>query len=387
MTYWYSTLFEAPVTWIDRDSLFANLKSEASAFTEQYPKTLTPPEEVALSHWYQSRDGQEQLSALFQAFWAKVEPITPFAMPAHDARHALYKVPATAIEYIQAEHVEGYGRLGVFGALFHDYGRWAEERLCGMPQKGLLHSRLSFVLARELMTEFDIPSAAKAQMLHAALQHTTGATEIDSMPTKVTVAADRDQLYGAEIVLRLFHHASEGGSLQSVYGDSVSDSVLSRLMVFVRHRLPGPLFSMPEQVKQLYDDLVTFILLAEGEDFTQRFSPALQSGTSAKQLYQRWEAAESIRPSATDPFVALQDLLQARHIAPGGQFLENALAKLSTVDSDKQQDLASALVWINRRRQEEDLRQVDALQHILAAQASDGVLHTIISKLLENPAC
>lgn len=89
-----------------------------------------------LDAWYESGEGQVVLLDLFGRLWAKMEDISQWAMPAHDRRHPMYKVPASSIEYIQAERVRGYERVGVFGALLHNQGRWAEERIFVGPRRG-----------------------------------------------------------------------------------------------------------------------------------------------------------------------------------------------------------------------------------------------------------
>lgn len=103
------------------------------------------------------------------ALWKQMAIIALKAQPAHDARHAMYKVPAAALAYIHSERVEGWERVGV-------------------------------------LEPFDMPTRVKQHILLSALRRTAGADATDPMALKITVSADRDQLYGPEFALRIVHH-------------------------------------------------------------------------------------------------------------------------------------------------------------------------------------
>ncbi|MFP3553208.1 hypothetical protein SB861_21200 [Paraburkholderia sp. SIMBA_049] len=343
----------------------------------------------ALHLWYHSRDGQETLTAAFDRAWSEMTALAPWAMPAHDARHALFKVPATALEYVHAERIDGFERVGVLGAVMHDYGRWAEERIFGCPGPGLVHARLSFLLAHELLADFDMPLEIRAQILHAVLHHTSGGGHSDSMTTKLTVSADRDQLYGPEIVLRLMHHPVVGNNGSSVYGEKLGRPVLDRLMTFSRQRLPGPLFSRQQHVDDLHTILDTFVLMAEPRELSEhRF--ALERGVIAGSpprvnfnWANEWERAAALRPSAiADPEDAMATLLRASHVAPSAAYHAEALAKVNAVPPDRAAVLAGALTWINEQRIEQDNRQAKALRDILATELKDDFLVRVINVVL-----
>jgi len=390
MSSWYERLFGRPVTPELRSALHATAKEAAQRLSAQYPKVVPPARRALLDTWYFSNEGQETLIAVFHRAWAQMSALAPQAMPAHDARHALYKVPATALEYVRAEGVGGFERVGILSAALHDYGRWAEERVFGAPGPGVIHARFSFLLAQELLANFEMPLDIRSQILQAVLQHTSGADESDSMPTKLTVSADRDQLYGPEIVLRLMHHPVVDGNGSSVYGEKPGRCVLDRLIGFSRRRLPGPLFSRQGHMDELHAILDTFILMAEpSERSAQRF--ALErgaiAGSPARANFNwahEWERAFSIRPPATDPQEALAQLLQARHVAPSRHYLAQALGKVDSVPSDRAAPLAGGLTWINQQRIRQDERQARALREIRAEFQDDAFLVRVVDAVAEG---
>lgn len=390
MSSWYQRLFACPITPYFRSALHATAKEAARAFVARNPREVLRGRRETLDAWYFGAEGQQTLSAVFQSAWSQMTALAPWAMPAHDARHALFKVPASAIEYVQAEGVDGFERIGVLGAVLHDYGRWAEERVFGFPGPGVIHARLSFLLAQELLADFDMPAEIRSQILHAVLQHTSGADDTDSMPTKLTVSADRDQLYGPEIVLRLMHHPVVDGSCSSVYGEKPGQAILDRLLFFSRRRLPGPLFSRQAHVDELHAILDTFVLMAEPKALSSRrfaFEQGLEEGSPGRPNFdwaREWERAAALRPSASDPKEALASLLQARHLAPGEHHLAQALAKVESTAPDAAPLLAGALTWINQKRIAQDQRQSGALVELRAKLDGDAFLIRVIDTVLEG---
>ena len=382
MQTWFSRLLVDDISEEFRTNLPELAKAEAKAYDSETPKEITDSaERTELDSWYHSETGQATLVAVFERVWQQMSGIAPWAMPAHDARHAIYKVPATALEYVRAEAVPGYERIGVLGALLHDHGRWAEERVFGQPGMGAIHSRLSFLLTRELLSEFDLPSGIASQITHAVLQHTKGADEKDVMPTKLTVTADRDQLYGPEIVLRLMHHSVNAeGDMGSVFGERPGRPVLDRLMSFCAIRLPGPLFSRQTHVDELHRILRDFVLMAEPASRSEvRLRCDEKNMTGRKALgggdwASLWEAAQAMRPVAHDPKAALRTLLIAPQTAPDHGHLETAIAKLDTVPEDCVETLAGALVWVNEQRIRQDERQVRALREIAVEYSDDRLM-------------
>jgi hypothetical protein len=306
-------------------------------------------------------------------------------------------VPATSLEYIRSEQIAGFERIGILGALLHDHGRWAEERVFGEPGMSVIHARLSFLLARELLAEFDLPEGIRRQVLHAVLQHTTGADETDVMPTKLTVSPDRDQLYGPEAVLRLLHHiVPADGDMGSVFGEKPGRSVLDRLTSYCCIRLPGPLFSRQAHVDELYSILLTFILMAEPAARSEvRFQREDKNMNGRKALGGRewrsaWETAAAIRPVAGDPKAALRTLLSAPQTAPNVAHLEEAIGKLDALPEDCAETLAGALVWVNQQRMQQDERQIRALNELVVEYPDDRLIVAVARELTiglaEKPA-
>jgi hypothetical protein len=390
MQTWFSRLLVDDITDEFRAALPDLAKAEARAFIESHPKEITDAAERAeLDRWYHSEEGQATLLALFDRVWKQMTSLAPWAMPAHDARHAMYKVPATSLEYLRSEALAGYERVGVFGALLHDHGRWAEERVFGAPGMSVIHARLSFLLTRELLAEFDLPAGIATQIAHAVLQHTTGADAGDVMPTKLTVSPDRDQLYGPEVVLRLMHHTiPPDGDMGTVFGEKPGRSVLDRLTSFCCIRLPGPLFSRQAHVDELYGILLNFILMAEPAHRSEvRFAREDKNMHGKQALGGRdwrsaWEAAAAMRPVASDPKAALRTLLTAKQAAPDVGHLEDAIAKLDTVPEECVETLAGALVWINQQRIAQDVRQLQALEEIAREYSEDRFVVAVARALI-----
>lgn len=379
---WFTTFFRHPVSDDLRRTLADRVKAEARAF-QLTPLSAT--ERDRLDTWYWSRTGQETLTALFWRIWRQMIDLSEWAMPAHDARHAIFKVPATTLEYIYALRLSSHERVGLFGALLHDYGRWAEERIYGEPGQSALHARLSFVLARQLLDEFDLPPGIRSQILHAVVQHTGGATAQDSLPLQLTVTADRDQLYGPEIVLRIAHHPVDAkGNLASFYGERPGQSILDRVTHYLANRLPGPVLCREAEVDNLYRILQTFILMAEEPSASaSRFSnPRLN--LAGRDWQARWEAAQALLPNTSiSAREALNSLLRAPHVSPNKVFLEQALERVRTVPARLEPRLAAALSWLQAQRMAADERQALALE-TMAKKAEDTVTAVCSRALLAH---
>jgi hypothetical protein len=313
-------------------------------------------------------------------------------MPAHDARHAMYKEPAAAIQYADAEGVEGWERVGVLGALLHDYGRWPEERLFGFPSSSVVHARLSFLLGRELLTSFDMPDPIKRHILMAAIRHTTGAAPADAMPLKLTVAADRDQLYGPEIILRMAHHAIHPDGVGSCYyGERPAETVLDRLERFLTHRLPGPLYSREAQMARLWQVLATFLLIAEEANDSRRRFDRIRSvhiGTGGPLARFDWadafEAAGSHRTLAGCPVEALNSLLDAPHTTAAPVYRVEAASKLESISAPNAARLAAALRYAHMMRVAIDDEEAAALRRIEVSHGDDALLGALCGLLLES---
>ncbi|MDF3838094.1 hypothetical protein P3W85_34940 [Cupriavidus basilensis] len=388
-TSWFQRLLVDDVTESLRTGLTDEAKREVAAFMEACRAVPDVAEKATLDAWYESGEGQAVLLHLFQRLWAQMADIARWAMPAHDSRHAMYKVPATSIEYIQAERVRGYERVGVFGALLHDHGRWAEERIFGGPWCGGLHARLSFLLAREVMEDLPIPPLLRDQVLRAVAQHTKGATSADPMVTKLTVSPDREQLYGPEIILRLMHQVpKETGELAAILRSAHSrSSVLDRLMHFWANVLPGPLFSRQGHVDELRHILGTFILMSQDREASRaQFASVARAKLPPGFRFDRaWACADALRPH-TEISVqeALRTFLAAPNRAAGAGYMAAALAKAKTVEPHQTTRVAGALEWARAQRVRQDLRQEQALRDARDWFREDALLLTITDRLLEG---
>lgn len=375
-TSWRSLLLEGPVDKPLRQGLPGLAKQLGHQFLQDHAHLQDPlssAQRDELDRWYISAEGQQTLQKLTGALWAQMSEFSAYAMPAHDARHAMYKVPATALEYLHAEALQGWERVGLLGALLHDHGRWAEERIFGHPGESVFHARLSFLLGQEVVDRFEMPSLVKQHIVLSALRHTSGANPDDPMPLKLTVSADRDQLYGPEIILRLAHHApSPDGSMETFSDPTYATSprsVLGRLSVFLLHRLPGPLFSRQAQVDELWSILLNFVLLAEtADDSRSRFQALLAQDRNQKlgstfDWETQWTAAHhhaaalQCRAHAS----ALDELLAAPHAAPSEHYLEIARCRLRTVAPLSRDCVNLALSYARQELEQQDLRQREAL--------------------------
>ena len=384
---WREFLLEEPLDAELAARLPEFLKATAQNFLAGFRPDTTTAEADALNRWYASSTGQATLAAFTRELWTQMESVAGNAMPAHDARHAMYKVPATSLDYVAAGNVVGWERVGVLGALLHDYGRWAEERIFGFPGISVLHARLSFLLGQELLETFEMPPRLKQHILLAAIRHSSGAEPADPMPLKLTVAADRDQLYGPEIVLRLVHHAvGPQGALSCFYGERPGRTVLAHLGHFLVHRLPGPLFSRESAVHRLWLILATFLLIAEAPAASrERFSrvttlPYVGESNPAR----AFDAAEAQRNVADCPVEALSALLSAPHVAPAQVYRQEALGKLAGISADNRPRLASALHYVNASRIALDAEQFLSLEGIRRANSDDQMVSTLAGLLLKG---
>jgi hypothetical protein len=385
---WREVLLEQPVHADLAAALPDFLKQTAQDFLADVPADLSKAQVAQLNRWYGSSAGQGALVEFTTRLWDQMAHFAAGAMPGHDARHAMYKVPAASLEYMVAEQVEGWERVGVLGALLHDHGRWAEERIFGWPGASVLHARLSYLLGRELLEPIEMPVYIKQQILMAAIRHTSGATPIDPMPLKLTVSADRDQLYGPEIILRMAHHATgrQGGG-SSYYGERPGRTVFTQLERYLTHRLPGPLFSRDETVNGLWRVLANFLLIAEEPDAScDRFERYLRErgGTGSSRPFEwitEFARAERWRGTRQSPEDALTELLGAAHIAPSADYRRAALEKLASMTPANRPRLASALHYANEARVSLDEQQFEALGAVALANAGDAVVTTLTGLL------
>jgi hypothetical protein len=394
---WCHALLDAPIDPTFKEGLTRFLQDTGRQFLSETPQYPTEPAVKEANRWYASKEGQETLEAVVSQAWAQMSRYAAHAMPAHDARHAMHKVPITALEYVMAENVQGYERVGVLGALLHDHGRWAEERIYGGPGPGMRHARLSFLLAQELLARFELPDVIREQILIAVVRHTSGAVAADPMPLKLTVAADRDQLYGPEIVIRLFHHGQgEDGSFSAIFDNGEGSSVLDRLEHLSRNRLAGPLYAMPMHLAWLQSVLRTFILMAEDADASRvRFAVDVSQqsirqkrpmGEVGEGLLFNWESewtkADAVRPRVTNVEYQLKTLFSAPNLAANSEYTKVSLSRLTSLTERQAERLAGALAWAHEARVLNDTRQQAALVQVLTRYQEDRMLTRLAMLLL-----
>jgi hypothetical protein len=391
---WREMLLEAPLHADLAARLPEFLKKTAQEFLHSVPAQLSAPEVVHLNQWYTSSAGQGALVAFAAALWDQMGHFAHYAMPAHDARHAMFKVPAASLEYLEAEQLDGWERIGVLGALLHDHGRWAEERIYGFPGASVLHARLSYLLGAELLSRFEMPVPIKQHILLSAIRHTSGASAADPMPLKLTVSADREQLYGPEIILRLAHHASgTEGDDSSYYGERPGRSVLAQAERYLTHRLPGPLFSREAHGFKLWRVLAKFLLLAEAPEAScERFTrilhgePGAPSSIHPFQWEKEWAAADSLSAKSAPVSLpeALDQCLSAPNLAPSEQYRREAFEKLLLVSVDNRPRLAAALAFIHSVRVALDAQQSQSLARIAREYAQDPLISGLSARLLNG---
>jgi hypothetical protein len=290
-----------------------------------------------------------------------------------------------------SENVQGWGRVGVIGALLHDHGRWAEERIFGYPGASLIHARLSFLLGRELFADLPMPALIRQHILAAAVRHTAGGDGVDPMPLKLTVTADRDQLYGPEMVVRLTHHTVDrDGSVGSFYGEKGGLSILERLEFFLIRRIPGPLFARDTYQEVLRRMTATFLLLAYSQAEARTVFDRVFQGHANTPAYpvfnveETWEQVQAEVQSTVSATQALRQLLSAPNLAPAAHYMHLAVDKLSALPQEREPFLAKALVFADQQRILEDVRQYRALKAIQAANTSDSMVTALTDRLLQG---
>lgn len=382
---WHRVLLEQPVEQIDLAALALEVQREGR---EHQDNAAAPSEsqDAEMDRWYDSSIGQATLKSLVEDVWWHLERVASHAMPAHDRRHAIHKVPLSAICYVAAEGVRGYQTLGVLGALLHDYGRWAEERLYGAPGPGVIHARFSYLLAREVLEAHDLPDYVRSHLLLGPLNHSSGAVPSDPMIQKVTVSADREQLYGPEIVLRLAHHGvGDNWDMASFYGEKRGTPILDRLKHFHDNRLPGPLFARDAWLGRLRGQLRDFVLIAESLEASKSrwvgvSSSKFTSPLNEEQHLRLWEAAQQSSAATfrdISPVAAFEQLLDAKHVAPSHAHRKVALDKLSELAPENCERLSRALQWIDAERLRNDADERALVSKALSSRPDDLFLHRL----------
>lgn len=387
---WYQRLFNTPITEQYKIELISDLKKEFKDFYQDYNDNLTIEDIKILNKWYFSDKAQQELLKFIKDFWKLLNSQALHAMPAHDARHALFKVPIYAFKYIIKENITGWERIGIIGALGHDFGRWAEEHIFGNAQPGSVHSRMSFVLVKEFLENYDFPIQIKKMIQNSVLKHTTGANENESMPIKLTVSPDRDQLIGPEMVLRLFHHKPKETTLKVIFDEIHQESVMQALIKMYFLRLPGPLFSLEDELRISYQVTLTFCLMNVGLDKILEYKNLFAKTDFNEAMFNADIAVakthiDKILNTSLDISVeqALFNLLSAKNTCPDIHYKNLALQKLHNLHLQQKQILAKSLNWVNQQRKILDQEQHVFLKHNVTS-VNDCWLNWLGNTLLEN---
>lgn len=384
---WYFTLFDKPHLQ-NQDQQYAwqqectqLLRTQAQTFNTFFDPCIDPVDHERMNRWYSSHRGQTELVRLVNYIWHHMSRYSELAMPAHDARHAMYKVPADAIEHTHAQGVRGWERIGVIGALLHDFGRWAEERLFGGPHNTAHHARMSYVLAREILMEFDLPILAKVHILNAILNHTRGAVPTDPMIHKIVVAADRAQLYGPERILRLIHHSIdiETGEFAHLYGPPKSGTLIANIEHYLTTRIFGPLFARADHFADIWEATYVFLILCDsspqGHDrwrhvlTHQDTLPERFKGVPYMYFQNEARRQRPVNRCATRAFT---NFLQSKHIAPNPKYIQDAMGKLQTVPTERLDDFGAAMTFMRQQQQHESARQMDGLSALRQIYEGEG---------------
>lgn len=415
--YWFNQFFIDNITEQYKNEIFEVLKKEDKTFKTNSLYELCPINKISskrneeLNQWYFS-EGQTVLITVFEDLWKILYNLSEHAMPAHDARHALFKVPLSSIEFIHLEKVDDWKKIGIFGALLHDWGRWAEERVFGEPQAGMVHSRMSFVLTREFLEVYPIPIEIKWHILNAVIIHTIGADENDDMPTKLTVSADREQLWGPEFILRLFHHVPIKGH-ETVYptDHSIHDGILAKIKKIFEARFAGPLHSKNEHLRVLRGISFQFIYLLETEEFQKNAENYINEHQSwlsldAKKLlyeikqfklYYQSQGIISYQKAMNAHYnidnelsisanvnQAIIKLLNSNHTAPDSRYMKKAQQRVLNTDEKYHNKLKLGLDFAQAKKIEEEKRLFESINQTLFNMPEDKVLFHITKKLISS---
>lgn len=364
MINWYKRLFETEITESYKEEIEQELKEEFKLFYNCYNDNLSHDTFTLLNNWYYSSEGQKELLRFIKDFWCKINNNSLDAMPAHDARHALFKVPIYSLKYIESEKVERWEKVGVIGALGHDFGRWAEEHIFGNAQEGSMHSRMSYVLLKEFLENYEIPIEIKKSILNSVLKHTTGANKEESMPIKLTVSPDRDQLVGPEMILRIIHHKPKENSL-NVFFDSIGQkSVIQTIVRMYFLRLPGPLFTIDEELRNSYRITLVFCLMNTSLEKIMEYHKTYAKEYFNEEIfiqdliYAEKEINEINNNNITiDVESALLNLLSAKNICPKEEYKILSLKKIDNLTKKQKIILAKSLTWVNEQRLIMDSKQ------------------------------
>lgn len=368
MNSWYKRLFQTEITENFKKELTRDLKQEFHNFYQEYDDNIDVNLHKKLNKWYYSHKGQEEILRFVQDFWLLLNSNSLQAMPAHDARHALFKVPTYSLKYIKSENIQGWERVGLIGALGHDFGRWAEEHIYGNAQEGAIHSRMSYVLLKEFLENYDFPMEIKKMILNSVLKHTTGAQDYESMPIKLTVSPDRDQLVGPEMILRIFHHKPKEDSLKVFFDEPGQHSVIAAIMKMYFSRLPGPLYSLEHELRKSYKVTLTFGLMNLGIEKILNYKETFNKNYFSEDMFKEdltyaYEEIGKFKNISLSKKAeeSLLNLLSANNVCPETTYKKLALQKIEKLNEKEKDILSKSLYWVNEQRQILDNQQYQFL--------------------------
>ena len=386
--YFYDLFFKSPLNIISEPQFKKNVTQELREYTHSYQDKNPQPiiyHPEQLDEWYKT-EGQTVLINVFSKLWQILLDLSQNAMPSHDARHAIFKVPASALELIHSEGITNWEKVGVLGALIHDWGRWAEERIFNAPQGGSIHSRMSFVLTQEYLEEFNIPSEIKWHILNAAMVHTKGANEFSPIVTQITVTADREQLWGPEFILRILHHIQLPGSCEVFYKQPGKDDLFSKFEKILKNRLLGPLHTRNDHLKVLKGVLAQFLYLAGTDEFKKNINEFMENSQSWLFIDYKYllKQADSFYTPVKSAGEALKILLNTNNIAPNQYYIESAVERVMQVPWHLNERLAKAIMFAHEAKLIEEKRIKKSLNLLTKEFISDKFLYCVTLTIHDN---
>ena len=392
MINWYDTIFIKKIEMGFKEDLPKKLKVEYNNFTFKYNNLDYLNNVNELDDWYKKSESQLVLLELIKNLVDKLSYLSNSAMPAHDARHAIFKVSFFGLSYIKEEGYLYSKRLAILGCLGHDYGRWAEERIYGHPNPGSIHSRLSYVLMREFLSDYEIPKIIKDEILYSVIKHTTGADDTDNPIIKVVVSSDRDQLIGCERILRSIHHQICNKENECLIDteENIENCELEGIARISLLRLKGPLYSLKNIVNDLIIDSNVFLLMCLSEDKLITLYDRFKSNNNIidkdifnNNLKEAKKIAENWAETDIDIEKSLLDLLTVPNLTKTIDNKDLIQKKISNLTEEKKKKISNAIQWVIYRINIVDENQYKQL-HDFSLYYNEDWLNYFIDYLISN---
>ena len=324
------------------------------------------------------------------------------ALPAHDIRHALLKTPLRAIEHIRAidptATQDSYLTLGLLATVCHDWGRWAEERVLHECGTGMLHGRLSATLVLYTISQWQknnltqLPIDIKYFLLNAIADHSAGASYSDTLPLQIVVRADRDQLYGPEIILRNIHHCPQSNGSEHHYifphpHFPSSTPTFYKLNKFNTTRLQGPLHLLDSSLRCREAILERFLLLTALDDHAleQVHVDRHPSLNQKKQLQQL--LLEQIQFPSTSLNDTIIQLISRPGCASHPKYTDWAIKKFIGLNAPYRLKVNKALTQVLAEQATQDTSDNLSIASALDQYRSNSATHLIASLIQKELAC